>query len=171
MNIAIIILFTLSSLFFIYHKRIRKRQKININTADRVLSKLYSFTGNNRNSQILSYLRKIDPFVFEELLLTSFEKKGYKIERNKRYTHDGGIDGKIWIGGKLCLIQAKRYKSYINKKHIAEFYDLVNNNKNVKQGYFIHTGKTGKRTYALYKESPIKIISGERLINQILNTK
>ncbi|MEX6059375.1 restriction endonuclease [Enterobacter hormaechei] len=41
----------------------------------------------------INYLRKIDPFVFEELLLEGFEAHGFRTIRNKRYTGDGGIDG------------------------------------------------------------------------------
>src|SRR5699024_1294775 len=46
------------------------------------------------DGQRLAYLRKIDPLAFEELLLVVAELRGWKIQRNKRYTGDGGIDGK-----------------------------------------------------------------------------
>ncbi|WP_192840691.1 restriction endonuclease, partial [Enterobacter hormaechei] len=46
----------------------------------------------------MNYLRKIDPFVFEELLLEGFEAHGFRTIRNKRYTGDGGIDGQVIIG-------------------------------------------------------------------------
>ncbi len=36
--------------------------------------------------QKINYLRKIDPFVFEELLLEGFEAHGFRTIRNKRYT-------------------------------------------------------------------------------------
>ena len=42
----------------------------------------------------IAYLRKIDPFTFEELLLEGFESHGFRTIRNKRHTGDGGIDGR-----------------------------------------------------------------------------
>ncbi|MGS6531656.1 restriction endonuclease, partial [Enterobacter hormaechei] len=44
-------------------------------------------------AQIINYLRKIDAFVFEELLLEGFEAHGFRTMRIKRYSGDGGIDG------------------------------------------------------------------------------
>ncbi len=41
--------------------------------------------------QKIAYLRKIDPFVFEELLLEGFERRGFEVIRNRRYTGDGGL--------------------------------------------------------------------------------
>ncbi|EPO2651139.1 restriction endonuclease, partial [Klebsiella pneumoniae] len=58
----------------------------------------------------IAYLRKIDPFTFEELLLEGFESHGFRTIRNKRYTGDGGIDGQVIIGKHRYLIQAKRYR-------------------------------------------------------------
>lgn len=54
--------------------------------------------------QKIAYLRKIDPFVFEELLLEGFERRGFEVIRNRRYTGDGGIDGRVKIDGQTRLI-------------------------------------------------------------------
>ena len=117
------------------------------------------------DSAILSYLRKIDPFVFEELLLYTFKKYGYKIYRNKRYTGDGGIDGKVRIDGYVYYIQAKRYQNYINYQHVKDFNYLCRRFN--KKGLFIHTGKTGEASVKIAKcdNSNIQIISGQKLID------
>ncbi len=117
------------------------------------------------DSMILSYLRKIDPFVFEELLLYTFHKRGMKTYRNKRYTGDGGIDGKVRIDGYIYYIQAKRYQEYINYQHVADFNELCERCN--KKGFFIHTGKTGEAAGRIVKNehSNIKIISGQKLID------
>ncbi|MGM8474744.1 restriction endonuclease, partial [Enterobacter hormaechei subsp. steigerwaltii] len=73
--------------------------------------------------QKINYLRKIDPFVFEELLLEGFEAHGFRTIRNKRYTGDGGIDGQVIIGKYRYLIQAKRYRGHIALQHVQEFDD------------------------------------------------
>ncbi|HCA3195726.1 TPA: restriction endonuclease, partial [Klebsiella pneumoniae] len=91
-------------------------------TAGRVAAKIRTLPGF---PQKLAYLRKINPFVFEEMLLDAFELGGYRVERNKRYTGDGGIDGKVWIDDQLYLIQAKRYTGHVAIAHIKEFNELV----------------------------------------------
>ena len=117
------------------------------------------------DSAILCYLRKIDPFVFEELLLYTFKKRGYKIYRNRRYTGDGGIDGKVRIDGKIFFIQAKRYHQYINLQHVIDFNNLCC--KYHKFGFFMHTGKTGEASRKIENSncSNIQIVSGQTLIN------
>ncbi len=153
-------------LFYFYLKPPYSRHKRNILKSKTILQKIHSFA---HAGQKMNYLRKIDPFVFEELLLTAFEKKGYSIIRNRKYTGDGGIDGLIFDkDGNKVLIQAKRYTSYINPRHLDEFQVLVNNS-NAIQGKFVHTGKTGKQTYSSYKNTNIDIISGSRLLD-LINT-
>jgi len=130
-----------------------------------------------KEPQIFAYLRKIDPFVFEELILYSLSKrKDVKIVKANRYTGDGGIDGTFFltVDGKKrkILIQAKRYQSHINKKHVEEFCDLISNDKSVYAGYFVHTGKTGAATKDVGKQcAKMKIYSGKRLIELLLNSK
>lgn len=132
----------------------------------RNLYKKLSKIQNDNEMWMLSYLRKINPFVFEELILYCFKKEGYKVYYNKRYTGDGGIDGKVKINGKVRLIQDKRYTGYVNKEHIRKFNELCLN-KNT-YGYFIHTGKTGEGIQAVQSEFPaITVISGKNLIDFI----
>ena len=144
------------------------RHKLFRRQARRVYKKLNSINNDNE-LWMLSYLRKINPFVFEELVLYAFKKKGCKVYYNKRYTGDGGIDGKVKVNGKVCLIQDKRYTGYVNKEHIKVFNELCIN-KNT-SGYFIHTGKTGEGIQAVQSEYPaVTIISGKNLIALVQGT-
>lgn len=112
----------------------------------------------------IGYLRNLNPFIFEELLLSAFEDAGYKIKRNSRYTGDGGIDGKVKIDGQWYLMQAKRYKGHISHQHIIDFDRICRRCK--LPGYFIHTGKTGaKSRTAGINSDHIEIISGQSLID------
>lgn len=150
---------------FIFINSVKGFRKIKhaskIRRARKVYKKINAINNMNQG-WLFSYLRKIDPFVFEELILISFRKNGFRIKRNRRYTHDGGIDGRCFKGGEQFLIQAKRYSSYIKEEHMREFIKVCRNKRC--RGYFIHTGKTGKETKTLLSQNPqIKIISGEKL--------
>jgi restriction system protein len=114
---------------------------------------------------VLGYLRKIDPLVFEELLLSSFQRQGYKIKRNQRYTGDGGIDGHVWVHGQMYLVQAKRYKDAIKAEHLEEFAQVIVRHK-ASGGFFIHTGTTLAKSKSVLQQHPeIKLLSGQRLVD------
>lgn len=143
----------------------RRRHKRKQKTAHRVIAKLNTFPDFPRK---IAYLRKIDPFVFEELLLHSFEAQGFKVVRNRSYTGDGGIDGVFYLNEEKFLIQAKRYKGLVSTNHIHTINAMA-----VNQGcyaVFCHTGKTPKTTLDFYrKHDSTLIISGEKLLNLISN--
>lgn len=112
--------------------------------------------------QQFSYLRKIDPFVYEEMILSSLKNLGYKIQRNKRYTGDGGIDGQVFVDGKKVLIQAKRYGKHINPQHVKDFTQICQGHGC--SGLFIHTGITGKESYRS-TDGTVKIVSGAKMLD------
>lgn len=163
--IIIALTFLLVLTLYLFSKKRFNRHKYNRKKANQVLVKIKSF---EHQGQQINYLRKIDPFVFEELLLNAFQKKGFRVIRNKRYTGDGGVDGIVYDKeGNKILIQAKRYKSYINPKHIIDF-GLLLKNKRVDKGYFIHTGKTSSNTRNLFQHTNVMIIGGSKLLNLIV---
>lgn len=55
--------------------------------AERVMAQLSSLPEGGAG---VKYLRKINPYVFEELLLLAFERRGMRVIRNSRYSGDGG---------------------------------------------------------------------------------
>ncbi len=117
--------------------------------------------------EALAILRKMNSYAFEELLLTCCQSQGWQIERNFRYTGDGGLDGRVTIAGRLYLIQAKRYRGYINLKHIRDFNQVIQREK-AYGGFFIHSGKTGELAKELLREYQISLLSGQRLVNFVL---
>ena len=112
----------------------------------------------------------MNPYAFEELLLTCCHEQGWKIQRNFKYSNDGGLDGRVTIALKLYLIQAKRYRGYINPKHIRDF-DQVIQGEQAHGGFFIHTGKTGELANQLLRKYQISLISGQRLVDFVLGQK
>jgi restriction system protein len=137
-----------------------------IRKAYKVLARLREMEQKGRGYQF-GFLRSayVDPYTFEETILTSFLKRKVRIQRNRRYSGDGGIDGRIWVGGQLVLIQAKRYSNHINPKHVVEFDSLCNRHKAF--GVFIHTGRTGEGSKEALT-ARLDIVSGDRLINLLM---
>ncbi|MDC7865015.1 restriction endonuclease [Pantoea ananatis] len=109
------------------------------------------------------WLRKMNPYVFEEMLLTALSRQGFRIKRNASYSGDGGMDGQVWIAGQRWLIQAKRYGATINAQHVVAFGELAR--KEVCSGLFIHTGRTGEVSREAFRCWPnVTLISGQRLL-------
>lgn len=136
------------------HRRYRK-------TARRVLIRLPELSSDGAR---LNYLRKINPYVFEELLLLALEKQGLDVIRNHAYSGDGGLDGQVFIDGKRWLIQAKRYSRRISPQHIRAFAELLC--REGCRGLFVHTGRTGRKSHGYLKAFPlIHLVSGERLLS------
>lgn len=165
MNLYIIICFILFFISILFIKGKKKTHKWRLDSAEKTLKKVRTF---EHDGQILNYLKKIDAFVFEEILLFVFnERKEIKILRNEKYTGDGGVDGIFFIGKDKYLIQAKRYKDFVNTAHIKKFIEDIEKNKAVK-GYFIHTGKTREATKKDFiQNEKIDIISGTKLVHFI----
>lgn len=136
------------------HRRYRE-------TAQRVLMRLPELSSDGAR---LNYLRKINPYVFEELLLLALEKQGLDVIRNHSYSGDGGLDGQVFIDGKRWLIQAKRYSRSISPQHIREFGELLAREGCC--GFFIHTGRTGRKSVNdLQCWRTMHLVSGQRLLN------
>lgn len=141
-------------------RRYKPSHRRRVKAAKRVMTKLYTI---DNTPQRLAYLRKIDPFTFEELVLEALDQRGHRVKRNKRYTGDGGIDGQCWINGKHALIQSKRYRNHINVKHVRDFATLLER-RNC-HGLFVHTGRTGKASQEIANSDPrLTIISGDGLV-------
>jgi len=117
----------------------------------------------------LEHLRGVHHFVFEEMILTALRRRRHRIQRNERYTGDGGIDGQVKIKRKLYLIQAKRYSNHISPAHVRDFAEVCRRHR--KPGLFIHTGKTSAQSREIASEGNVEIISGRRLTRIFLKPR
>lgn len=132
------------------------------------MEKLRSFDGDNVIPSVLAYLRKVDPFVFEEILLCALDEAGYRVRRNRKYTGDGGVDGRLSDAeGIKILLQAKRYSGYVKPSDVDAFVTLVDRYDDVDYGIFVHTGRTGPRSHRK-KGKAVTVISGNHLVRLLL---
>ncbi|MEO1255657.1 MAG: restriction endonuclease [Bacteroidota bacterium] len=170
---ALAIIFVAITLFLLLQflpKQARSLQRQNIRAAQKTLRSLRdrNLTAEEQLPVVIGTLRKLDPFQFEELILTCLQERGYRIVRNKRYTGDGGIDGRVYLNGQQYLIQAKRYRHHINAQHVSDF-EMVIAQEGAAGGYFVHTGKTGKLSRQIGRRGTITFISGQALVHLVLN--
>ena len=126
-------------------------------------------TTDQQRGFVLGELRKINPFVLEELLLHVFADANHPVERPK-YVADGGIDGAVLLHDELILIQTKRYNREIEAEHVAQFVNVVQQHSEATGGLFIHTGRTNiEANYYIRKsEGLVQILSGDPLVTFIL---
>lgn len=118
--------------------------------------------------KIINYLRKINPYVFEEMILTVIEESNIRVFRNTAYSGDGGIDGIFKIKQGKVLIQCKRYGKYINAKDVHALSTKVREDKYF-MGIFAHTGKTGDKAKNIgINEKNVIFLSGSNLVNIIV---
>lgn len=141
-----------------------REHKWNIKQSKKIIKTIKRISQEeNGIAKSIGYLKKIDPYVFEELVLTAYQNKGHRIKRGRSYSGDGGFDGhvqfdKIWYG-----VQCKRYKGSINPAHVKEFVQIT------EYGIFVHTGRTGETSKEATVGTNIKFISGQKLIDLITN--
>ena len=139
--------------FFGYHARMRREAKD--------IWRRIQKTASDRDVFIL--LRAMEPFAFEELVVRSLRKHGYRAWHGSRYTGDGGIDGWVRFGHEKHPIQDKRYSGAINPQHVREFSRLCCSRGVT--GLFIHTGMTGNASRDAAVN--VRIISGRLLIDLV----
>jgi len=142
-----------------------------VDQARRALGTIQAMRGSAVEARLFSYLRKIDPLVFEELVLCAFEQAGAFVVRNLRYSGDGGIDGRAWVlGAGWCAIQAKRYGTHISAQHMAAFATLLQR-EGYRVGFFVHTGRTGSAAYAQLANERTILLSGSRLVDLLIERR
>ena len=143
-----------------------RRHRRQIESADQVLAKLAAFDESEGPvlPRVLGYLRKVHWSVFEEVVMTALGAQGYQIQRNRKKVGDGGIDGRLRIGRKSFLVQAKRYKGSIRTGQVSGFIKVIEQN-GAHGGVFVHTGSTPDAVWPLVREQGrVTIISGQILV-------
>lgn len=114
--------------------------------------------------EVYSTLRAMDPFAFELLVIRALKaKSGVRAWHGRNFSHDGGIDGKARIDGRLYYIQDKRYSKSIDPKHV-EAFNAICRRDNV-YGLFVHTGRTGDASRRANNANRVTIVGGRQLLS------
>lgn len=141
-----------------------------VRNSRRVLATIRSFRGKDADARVYAYLRKIDPFVYEEVIMSALEDAGAIVLRSRRYTGDGGVDGRCWFpwaGWRTVAVQAKRYQSTITPGHVRSFSSIVRA-EGYAGGFFVHCGRSGSMTYEALRGQPVQLLSGSRMLSLLL---
>jgi restriction system protein len=131
---------------------------------ERVRAALAEIGPRENPGACIVYLRKIPPLAFEELILSELRDRGHSIRRSPRYSGDGGVDGEFDLGGRLWIVQAKRYAKSVRPEHVRAF-DAVCRRRGAR-GLFVHTGRTGPSSKQAEDASGyVRVLSGRTLIS------
>lgn len=144
-----------------------------VDAARRALDTIRTFDGARRVPKAFAYLRKLDPFVFEEVVLTGLEDAGAIVIRSRRYTGDSGCDGRFWhpgMGTRLGMVQVKRYASSIDPVHVESFARLLADSDGA-PGLFVHSGRTGLDSYRALAGQALTLVSGDRLLDLLVERR
>jgi len=101
--------------------------------------------------------------------MSCFEERSHKVAHTPA-TRDGSIDGFVRIKNTHIIIQAKRYKGSIAKKHVLDLHQLVKDDRKLDKGLFIHTGKSSAQILRYFRENDdMALISGVKDILCLLD--
>lgn len=136
----------------------------------RLLQTLRGFSGDGIAGRVFAYLRTVDPLLYEETVLSALEDAGAMVLRNLRYTGDGGVDGRCWLPGhglRPLALQCKRYGSTVAPKHVADFCRVINSG-HFAGGLLVHCGRTGPLSYQALQGHPVRLVSGQAMLDLVL---
>jgi restriction system protein len=120
-------------------------------------------------AQRFSFLRRTDHFLFEDILMSAFEERGYRVRRTPA-TGDGGSDGYVAMEGLRVVIQAKRYNGRISRAHVVALHSLARNTPRQDAGLFIHTGQTSSPIKRYVRQhADLDMISGSKDLLALLD--
>ena len=127
------------------------------------LRKLAEIDPTKQPALAFQYLRSVCPFTFEEMILLQLRARRLSIQRNAKYTADGGVDGRFVVAGQLWLIQAKRYSGMVRPADIMDFAAACE--AECAFGLFVHTGRTPPEAHTIARQSRVvDVLSGDRLM-------
>jgi restriction system protein len=126
---------------------------------------------------VLDVVNKMDPFLFEKLVIDLLVKMGYGGSREEaarvtKASGDEGIDGVInedRLGLDVIYVQAKRWQDTVGRREIQSFGGALAGKK-AQKGIFITTSgfKRSANEYAKDVHQKVILVDGERLADLMI---
>jgi restriction system protein len=146
-------------------------------TPEELIGSAYEQLHATLRKEILDQVKKMDPFLFEKLVIDLLVAMGYGGSREEaakvtKASGDEGIDGVInedRLGLDVIYVQAKRWQETVGRKEIQSFVGALAGKK-AQKGVFITTsGFTGTASdYAKDVHQKVILIDGERLADLMI---
>ena len=141
-------------------------------TPDEQIGNAYQVLNETLVSDLKDRMAKMDPYIFEQLVLDLLSAMGYGGSREEaakvtKKSADEGIDGVInedRLGLDVIYVQAKRWKDQVGRKEIQSFVGALAG-KQANKGVFICTSNFSNhaRDYADSVPQKVILIDGTRL--------
>ena len=133
----------------------------------------------NLSDELLTKLRKTDPYVFEHMMIELMTRMGYKGADGEAFvtqkSNDGGIDGILnqdALGLRKIYVQVKRYAedNTVGRQTISQFHGDLDL-QGAGSGVFITTSSFTRSAEEAGKKFNIRLIDGEALTKLMIEYK
>jgi len=146
-------------------------------TPEELIGAAYEQLHGTLRKEILELVKKMDPFLFEHLVIDLLVAMGYGGSREEaarvtKASGDEGIDGVInedRLGLDVIYVQAKRWQESVGRKEVQSFVGALAGKK-AQKGVFITTSgfKNTAAEYAKEVQQKVILIDGERLADLMI---
>ncbi|MEX2607930.1 MAG: restriction endonuclease [Kiritimatiellia bacterium] len=146
-------------------------------TPEEAIDRAVNAITTSLRSELMTQLREIDPYRFEQVVLDVLSAMGYGGSRQEaaevtKKSNDEGIDGVInedRLGLDVIYVQAKRWQNTVGRKEIQSFVGALAGKQAVK-GVFITTSDFNRNAmeYAHMVTQKIILIDGKRLADLMI---
>lgn len=146
---------------------------------EKQISDWFNKQNSDLSEQLLSKLRKTDPYQFEHMMVRLLSNMGYKGTNGQslvtQKSNDGGIDGIINedpLGLQTIYIQVKRYaeNNVVGSPEIDGFSGALRR-KRADRGVFITTSSFTSGAKEAARQLNIALVDGEKLSNLMIQYK
>lgn len=170
---------------YIKHQENLKKKTINdsdendeqtFELTEKQISDWFNKQNSDLSEQLLSKLRKTDPYQFEHMMVRLLSNMGYKGTNGQslvtQKSNDGGIDGIINedpLGLQTIYIQVKRYaeNNVVGSPEIDGFSGALRR-KRADRGVFITTSSFTSGAKEAARQLNIALVDGEKLSNLMI---
>ena len=146
---------------------------------DGQIEKWFDKQKDNLADELLTKLRKTDPYVFEHMMIELMTRMGYKGADGEAFvtqkSNDGGIDGILnqdALGLRKIYVQVKRYAedNTVGRQTISQFHGDLDL-QGAGSGVFITTSSFTRSAEEAGKKFNIRLIDGEALTKLMIEYK